>query len=93
MLQEPRENVVTPRTPVYPYDRQHRKGHEMEIWGLCGSCDRWFYCPDWFNREAPAPTCPVCCVEPMAIENRASGNGVIDVADHGHRHVGVAGDR
>lgn len=44
----------------------------MEIWGFCPTCRRWFYCPTWFDRDQPPPRCPVCCVEPTAIENRAA---------------------
>lgn len=43
----------------------------MEIWGHCSGCDRWFPCEGWFDREAPAPCCPMCGAEPHAIENRA----------------------
>lgn len=42
-----------------------------EIWGLCPSCERWFYCERWFDRTASAPTCPACSSDPVAIENRA----------------------
>lgn len=42
----------------------------MEIWGLCGQCERWFFCEGWFDRDVPAPTCPHCGGEPSAIENR-----------------------
>jgi hypothetical protein len=40
----------------------------MEIWGRCGSCERWFYCP--MSTTEPW-SCPVCAAEPIAIENRA----------------------
>lgn len=43
-----------------------------DIWGLCDICDRWFFCPDWFDKQAPQPCCPVCSAEPSAIENRGS---------------------
>ena len=43
----------------------------MEIWGLCESCDRWFYCDGWFDKSRPEPTCPVCARPVVAIENRA----------------------
>jgi hypothetical protein len=55
----------------------------MEIWAYCDPCVRWFYCPTWFDSEAPAPTCPICSSEPRAIENRA-----VD----GHR-VGIGAER
>lgn len=42
----------------------------MEIWGYCRPCTRWFYCPQWFDKMAPEPTCPVCSTAPLAIENR-----------------------
>jgi hypothetical protein len=40
----------------------------MEIWGRCGECSRWFYC----DTHSPEWQCPVCAVEPVAIENRAT---------------------
>jgi hypothetical protein len=49
----------------------------MEIWGLCGPCERWFYCEGWFDKSLPAPTCPVCGEEPSAIENRAARRDVV----------------
>jgi hypothetical protein len=49
-----------------------------EIWGYCPDCRRWFYCDGWFRRDLPAPTCPVCGMEPTAIENRAGGVVVVD---------------
>jgi hypothetical protein len=51
-----------------------------EIWGLCGNCDRWFYCAGWFDRSKPSPVCPVCGAEPQAIENRASVSAIRPVA-------------
>lgn len=42
----------------------------METWGYCQPCTRWFYCPQWFEKSAPEPTCPVCGAAPTAIENR-----------------------
>lgn len=44
-----------------------------QIWGLCPSCQRWFYCEGWFDKTAAEPTCPVCAWEPVAIEHRAPG--------------------
>lgn len=44
----------------------------MEIWAYCDDCRRWFYCPDWFDRDQPTPVCPACCQEPVAVENRAA---------------------
>lgn len=41
-----------------------------DIWGFCDICDRWFFCQDWFDKQAPQPCCPVCSAEPSAIENR-----------------------
>ncbi len=52
----------------------------MEIWGRCGDCARWFYCPtiegsgDW--------CCPVCSSEPIAIENRAARPVTVRVDAH-----------
>ena len=45
----------------------------MEIWGHCGTCDRWFYCPtnDGYANDENAWICPVCRAQPTAIENRA----------------------
>lgn len=45
----------------------------MEVWALCGECDRWFYCEGWLDQTVPPPTCPVCGAEPTAIEERSSG--------------------
>lgn len=42
----------------------------LEIWGYCPPCARWFYCPQWFDKMAPEPTCPACGTVPTAIENR-----------------------
>ncbi len=52
----------------------------VKIWGLCGACDRWFYCAGWFDRSKPAPVCPACGAEPRAIENRASVSELRPVA-------------
>lgn len=45
----------------------------MDIWGHCGTCDRWFYCPasDADTGGETAWSCPVCGAEPVAVENRA----------------------
>ncbi|HVM13731.1 MAG TPA: hypothetical protein VM287_05305 [Egibacteraceae bacterium] len=43
-----------------------------DIWAFCDTCERWFFCADWFDKEAPQPCCPVCRAEPSAIENRAA---------------------
>ncbi|HWB71433.1 MAG TPA: hypothetical protein VG452_04380 [Egibacteraceae bacterium] len=48
-----------------------------EIWGLCRACNRWFYCERWFDKTAPAPTCPGCGSDPSAIENRAAHQVVL----------------
>jgi hypothetical protein len=50
---------------------------DMEIWGLCRQCERWFYCDGWFDRAAPTPTCPVCGSEPTAIENRSARRDIV----------------
>lgn len=47
-------------------------GDGVEVWALCGECDRWFYCEDWFDEAAPAPTCPLCAAEPSAMVNQAA---------------------
>lgn len=44
---------------------------EAEIWARCAPCERWFFCQAWFDKTAPAPVCPVCGTDPVAIENRA----------------------
>ena len=44
----------------------------MAIWGYCPTCQRWFACPTWFEKDRPQPLCPVCLVEPRAIRNAAS---------------------
>jgi hypothetical protein len=52
----------------------------MDIWGHCATCDQWFRCEQWFDREAPTPCCPTCGDEPHMIENRslpASGVSII----------------
>lgn len=46
-----------------------------DIWAFCDTCERWFFCADWFDKEAPQPCCPVCSAEPSAIENRAAQEG------------------
>lgn len=43
-----------------------------EIWGLCATCNRWFFCEGWFDKTVPQPRCPVCFTEPTAIENRGA---------------------
>ncbi|HVL97804.1 MAG TPA: hypothetical protein VM324_00735 [Egibacteraceae bacterium] len=50
---------------------------DTEIWGLCGWCDRWFYCPGWYDKGAPQPLCPVCGSEPAAIDERPTGRTTI----------------
>lgn len=56
----------------------------METWGFCRECDRWFYCPKWFDKAAPQPVCPVCGAEPRAIENRPPGSIIPNgAAPHG----------
>lgn len=62
----------------------------MEIWGLCGTCDRWFYCEGWFDKDAPAPTCPVCASEPSAIENRAARGDIVIEDDSFSDAAGMA---
>lgn len=42
-----------------------------DIWGHCESCERWFACPTWFDKQSAQPLCPVCLSEPAAIVNRA----------------------
>lgn len=42
-----------------------------EIWGFCPDCERWFYCERWFDKTGPAPVCPVCSSNPVAIEDRS----------------------
>ena len=32
-------------------------------WAVCRSCERWFHCPDWYDRFTP-PLCPTCLDEP-----------------------------
>lgn len=54
---------------------------KADIWGRCPDCDRWFFCEAWFDRAAPAPTCPACGREPDAIENRAARVVRIDPAE------------
>lgn len=44
----------------------------MDIWGRCGTCERWFYCPMDGTRAESAWSCPVCGKDPVAIENRAT---------------------
>lgn len=44
---------------------------QVDIWGLCPTCEQWFRCERWFDRTAPQPTCGRCGAEPVAIENRA----------------------
>lgn len=51
----------------------------MEIWGRCGDCARWFYCPAAGAGEDWA--CPVCGREPTAIENRAQRARVVRVEE------------
>jgi hypothetical protein len=42
---------------------------DAEIWGRCPTCDRWFYCEGWLDRDAPEALCPVCRAEPVEIVN------------------------
>ena len=44
----------------------------MEIWGQCGECGQWFYCPIREPHGSGDWLCPVCLVEPISIENRAA---------------------
>lgn len=47
----------------------------MDLWGLCASCERWFYCEDADPAAQDAPpewACPVCGREPESVENRAA---------------------
>lgn len=44
-----------------------------EVWGFCSDCQRWFYCAGWSDETAPAPTCPVCSGDPVAIEHGPHG--------------------
>lgn len=55
-----------------PHHAQCCGAPAADIWGYCSWCQRWFACPTWFDRDRPAPTCPVCGAEPRAIENRAA---------------------
>lgn len=48
-----------------------RRAHEVDMWALCGECERWFYCEGWLEEGTPEPTCPVCAREPEAVVNRA----------------------
>ncbi len=48
-----------------------------DIWAHCDVCRRWFACPQWFDRQAPQPLCPVCMSEPSEIENRAVTAGAL----------------
>lgn len=64
---------------------------DVEMWGRCSTCDRWFYCEGWFDKDVPAPTCPVCGAEPSAIENRAArGDIVIDEDTSSSNAAGMA---
>jgi len=40
----------------------------MDLWGLCPSCERWFYC----DVKGQHWDCPVCNREPVRLENRAT---------------------
>jgi hypothetical protein len=60
----PPANLLAQRRSPHSGD----EGGSMEIWGMCRSCDRWFYCPMGKDRA-----CPVCAAEPEVIENREAG--------------------
>ena len=43
---------------------------EVEMWGRCPSCDRWFYCEGWDDGQTATPRCPVCGADPVELSNR-----------------------
>ena len=47
---------------------------DMETWGSCSTCNRWFYCPAGNGEADELATrhCPVCGDEPATIELRAA---------------------
>ncbi|HWH33588.1 MAG TPA: hypothetical protein VNU01_13035 [Egibacteraceae bacterium] len=42
------------------------KGSKVEQWGLCVSCDRWFYCGTSVEQSRDC-RCPACDQAPVAI--------------------------
>lgn len=53
--------VVAPPIPFVEV-----RGPKVEHWGLCVSCDRWFYCGTTLEQTRDC-RCPACDQAPVAI--------------------------
>lgn len=42
----------------------------LELWGRCGTCDRWFY-TGLAGKDPVAERCPVCAAPPVEQQKRA----------------------
>lgn len=48
-----------------------------DIWALCSTCDRWFYCERW--HEVHDSACPVCGAPASTLRDRVTGRPPLEL--------------